>query len=104
MYLASATNTIIASSSTLHLFDLPASKENNQGTSSLYPQHAYFHTPTPRSTLEHTLHYVGVALPLECDMLYGASTFFALQILHAKLRTLPSACTTSGANSIPNIC
>jgi hypothetical protein len=51
-----------------------------------------------------TLHYVGVAVPFECDMLYGASTFFALQILQAKLRTLPSACTTSGANSMPNIC
>lgn len=47
---------------------------------------------------------VGVALPLECDMLYGASTFFALQIRHARFRTLPSACTTSGANSMPNIC
>jgi hypothetical protein len=53
---------------------------------------------------KHATSYVGVALPFECDILYGASTFFALQILHAKFLTLPSACTTSGANSIPNIC
>lgn len=56
---------------------------------------------TPRS---YATYPVGVALPLECDMLYGASTFFALQIRHARFRTLPSACTTSGANSMPNIC
>lgn len=30
-------------------------------------------------------------------------TFFALQIRHARFLTLPSACTTSGANSIPNL-
>jgi hypothetical protein len=31
------------------------------------------------------------------------STFFALQILQARFCTLPSAKTTSGANSIPNL-
>jgi hypothetical protein len=31
------------------------------------------------------------------------NTFLALQMRHARLRTLPSACTTSGANSIPNL-
>jgi hypothetical protein len=29
--------------------------------------------------------------------------FFALHIRHAKFLTLPSACTTSGANSMPNL-
>jgi hypothetical protein len=29
--------------------------------------------------------------------------FFALQMRHARFRTLPSAWTTSGANSIPNL-
>jgi hypothetical protein len=31
------------------------------------------------------------------------NTFLALQMRHARLRTLPSACTTSGANSMPNL-
>jgi hypothetical protein len=31
------------------------------------------------------------------------NTFLALQMRHARLRTLPSACTTSGANSTPNL-
>jgi hypothetical protein len=31
------------------------------------------------------------------------STFFALHILQARFCTLPSAKTTSGANSIPNL-
>ena len=64
---------------------------------------------------------VGVVAPLEGDMLKGAKTFLALQTRHARsvgivsksahydpgrnlLRTLPSAWTTSGANSIPNLC
>jgi hypothetical protein len=46
---------------------------------------------------------VGVRGSFEWVMLYGASTFFALQIRHARFRTLPSARTTSGANSMPNI-
>lgn len=31
------------------------------------------------------------------------STTFAMQILHARFRTLPSALTTSGESSIPNL-
>lgn len=65
---------------------------------------------------------VGVVVPLDRDMLYGAcnnsqldrhddiarkkvhtKTFFALQILHAIFRTFPSARTTSGASSTPNL-
>ena len=45
-----------------------------------------------------------------CQLLVGAiqtgaitRTFLALHTLHARLRTLPSACTTSAANSIPNL-
>ena len=34
---------------------------------------------------------------------WRTSTFFALQIRHARFRTLPSARTTSGANSMPNL-
>lgn len=64
----------------------------------------------------------GVFLPPVRDMLYGACmhisrascvrvsgrrrrtrTFFALQMRHARLRTVPSASTTSGANSMPNL-
>ena len=30
-------------------------------------------------------------------------TFFALQMRQARFLTVPSACTTSGANSIPNL-
>lgn len=72
---------------------------------------------------------VGVVVPLEADILYGAykqtvsnhqpvsgstlsnlphpgrltKTCLALQILQASFLTLPSAGTTAGANSTPNI-
>lgn len=70
----------------------------------IHRPHDNIQTPPQLPQNKKPMHYVGVDLPLECDMLYGASTFFALQILQANLRTLPSACTTSGANSMPNIC
>jgi hypothetical protein len=37
------------------------------------------------------------------DVVAPTKIFFALQMRHARFRTLPSACTTSGANSIPNL-
>lgn len=68
-------------------------------------------------------HPIGVVVPFDADILYGAlagcqldlyqdlsrlvfpltSTCLALHILHANLLTLPSARTTAGAKSIPNI-
>ena len=61
--------------------------------------HAHRVFPHP---LVHIDSYVGVLLPFDI-LLYGANTFFALQIRHAIFLTVPSACTTSGAKSIPNI-
>ena len=107
---ASNIHHLIASSTSVCLcMPRHANRTNQLTTSPAYRHHGNLPTDPPTSpnnaeNIIQPMHYVGVARPFECDMLYGASTFFALQILQASLRTLPSACTTSGANSMPNIC
>jgi len=80
-------------------------KATGISTSSLLAWFSHHEKGTCRAPMQANIslygEFQGVCLACQGRL---TKTFFALQTLHARFRTVPSACTTSGANSIPNLC